>query len=250
MTTAQKTLYFRLWGAAFKANWIAKNSAAWPLAHNCQDNQAATPNSAPDATVEIIFRTPYAVLVEPQTEWAGLITAHDLRHRCHVIATGKAVSSKSATNAQLDRIFTLFKLLIDPDDLDAVLAWENPTQGQRKRMEHYIAKFNPHYVDKLLKNKFRAGHISELNEAQLKQLCTTLAHRPNAVEFRHPHPPESRTRPTVAPTTAAAAPTVTPPSNFEPSTDQPADPVKTFRPGSPTPFANRRRNQTPEHAHP
>ena len=169
MTTPQKTLYFRLWGAAFKANWLARDGAVFPNSET---------------------RNPWTKKVEPQDNWPSNMDADTLRRRCHMAACGQNISSKKLTNAQLDRVLCLFKLLADPGDLDSVLLWDNPTLGTRKRMEYFLARHNESYVFRVMQSKFRVGSISELTEPQLKQLCVTIANRPNAKDpaFKNPQP--------------------------------------------------------------
>ena len=57
------------------------------------------------------------------------VTADDLRRGCNVVATGK-ISSGDLDNKQTNRVVALFKLLTDPDDLDAVMNWLHPENAR------------------------------------------------------------------------------------------------------------------------
>jgi hypothetical protein len=135
------------------------------------------------------------------------VTPDDLRHACHAVALtltparvptppGSArvpraasgvppdaipISSKSLTNPQLDRVAALFKILIAPDDLDALIAWGDPTIAARKRLCFAIRKTPFAYIDKICRDKFGAAYSSpfweDLPIHQLRHLALTLRNR-------------------------------------------------------------------------
>lgn len=126
------------------------------------------------------------------------VTPEDLRHACHVVALGKDKSSTDMDNQETDRVVTLFRILADPDDLDAILAWTNPENSERKR---YVASIRRRadfkYIDKLCRDKFSGIYITPFYEdlpmPQLKQLYLTIRARfpqdPSpAPEQKHPKP--------------------------------------------------------------
>jgi hypothetical protein len=110
----------------------------------------------------------------------GPCGAH-FRHACHVVALGADKSSTQLTNAELDRILALFKLLADPDDLSATLAWNNPQEEKRKRMLWWIQNnCVESYVVEVCRQKFQTDDLESLNFKQLGQLHMTLKNRENA----------------------------------------------------------------------
>lgn len=74
---------------------------------------------------------------------ARAITAEDLRHACHVVAIGRDVSSKDLNNPALDRVLILFRLLRDPDDLEAMMTWLHPEHAERRRLIWSISNAAP-----------------------------------------------------------------------------------------------------------
>ena len=110
------------------------------------------------------------------------ITPEDLRHACHVVALGRDKSSTDMDNQETDRVVTLFRILADPDDLDAILAWTNPENSERKR---YVASIRQRadfkYIDKLCRDKFSGTYTTPFYEdlpmPQLKQLYLTIRAR-------------------------------------------------------------------------
>lgn len=72
------------------------------------------------------------------------VTAEDLRHACTWVALeGKTTSSKHLNNKEVNRVVTLFRLLEDPDDLDAVMDWLHPENAERRSMVAFLRKCAP-----------------------------------------------------------------------------------------------------------
>jgi hypothetical protein len=116
---------------------------------------------------------------------AVLPSCEDFRHACHVVVLGVDKSSTQLTNAELDRILALFKLLADPDDLSATLAWNNPSEEKRKRMLWWIQNnCVESYVVEVCRQKFQTDDLESLNFKQLGQLHLTLKNRENAARDR------------------------------------------------------------------
>jgi hypothetical protein len=105
----------------------------------------------------------------------------DFRYACHFVVTGRYRSSNDLTNAQVERVVALFRLLTDLDDLGAMLAWNSPDQARRKRMLWWI-RHNcvESYVVEICRSKFGPDDPAALNDAQLTQLHMTLKNRPAA----------------------------------------------------------------------
>jgi hypothetical protein len=120
------------------------------------------------------------------------VTADDLRHACHLVAIfpQKAaskqklapISSKDISNKQLDRVIALFRVLINPNDIAASIAWSDPSVGEKQRLIYVIKNAAPlAYIDSICRDKFGLLYTSpfyedlELNE--LRQLAMTLRNR-------------------------------------------------------------------------
>ena len=69
------------------------------------------------------------------------VIADDLRHACHVHALGRDVSSKAFTNDQFSRLLLLWGderempgLLIEPEHIATLIAWDNPNVARRNSL--------------------------------------------------------------------------------------------------------------------
>jgi len=109
----------------------------------------------------------------------GSLTADDLRHGCHCVAVGRAVSSKHLTNAELDHVLALFRLLADPDNLAHVQAWQDRDAGERRRHVHVITQAEPAYWHRIASDKFGTHDLDSLTLDQLRQISLTVRSRLN-----------------------------------------------------------------------
>lgn len=109
--------------------------------------------------------------------------AEEERHRIHVAALGVDKSSKTFTNAELDRVL---------DEFDKYLAVRSGQVGQRavegprlRAIKGVEAVGWPEpYVEVLSRNKFGTIEWRGLSEEQLKQLKVTLVMRMRARQKR------------------------------------------------------------------
>ena len=156
MSPAQKTWYFRWWGRARAALESGTLSDMGKKVHEMANHMGAT-------------RTGHHVR-------AGCaVDAEVLRHACHVVALGRQKSSKLLTNAELDRVSLVFKLIINGDDLAARIAWEQPDQGQIKRLTWSIKNTAPEaLIVHVCKDKFSRADWWNLGTTELRQLLMTL----------------------------------------------------------------------------
>jgi hypothetical protein len=105
----------------------------------------------------------------------------DYRHACHLVAFGRDLSSSALSNAQLDRILALFKLLADPDDLAAWLTWNNPQESARTRLLYWLRNnCVESYIVQLSRERFHTANWESLDYADLRQLHMTLKNRQNS----------------------------------------------------------------------
>lgn len=110
----------------------------------------------------------------------------DLRHAAHIFALGKDKSSEALTNQETDKVVTLFRLLTDPEDLDAVMAWQayqrGDDPGAHKRIEWFITHAAPdEYTRAIAADKFGTRQWENLGIGEKRNLATTLANRKKPV---------------------------------------------------------------------
>ncbi len=173
-TNQQRRLYFPAWSRAFKAAWqkdltgnliLTEPAAAHELA--CRINGLARAKAG---------------------RAARAMTVDDLRHASHLVACGRSCSSKDLNNHQLDRLLVLFALMVDPDDLTAVMAWGNPNGPDVPRMIWSIGHcgFSESYIETVCAGKF--GHVQwrNLDPRKLQELVMTLKNRRRSKEAAVP----------------------------------------------------------------
>lgn len=176
MTDLQlKRLYWPAWNAAFKANWKRDRGSVVAL-------REFDSGSVGGQVVGI-------ATAAARREARG-IAADDLRHACHQAAVGRDVSSSQLSNAELDRVLTLFRLLANPDDLDAVMDLQDPSRQARRRKEWYVANCGlpAAYVAKVALDKFGRSDVDGLRLDQLTDLVRTLQSRLRSRGARKPAP--------------------------------------------------------------
>lgn len=106
------------------------------------------------------------------------VTAEDLRHACTVAALGRYKSSKDFDNKEADRVTTLFRLLENPDDIDAMMDWNDPERSARRRVMWSIEHAAPEgYVRRIAEDRFGTSRWEDLEIHQLRQLAVTLKQR-------------------------------------------------------------------------
>lgn len=176
MTESQsKRIYWPLWSAAWKANWKKEGNAVVPS----RDWAAGTPG---DLVWGAAFRA-------ARREARG-VAADDLRYACHRVALGRDKSSKDLTNAELDLVSALLRVLADPDDLDAALDHQDPSRAVRRRLEWGVSSsgFPAAYVAAVCRSKFGVYDWSTLDNTRLSQLVITLSQRARAKSQAKPQP--------------------------------------------------------------
>lgn len=169
MTDAQKfRFYLPPWRDCVKAN-------RW---HMEKGRLCGAGLEAPAALTELAQVVTFARQLAATAHRGPLV--NDLRHGCHIVALGRDKSSKEFTNAELDRVESLFRLLTDPDDINARLDWEDPTRAAKRRQLWFIRNAAPAaYVRAIARDKFGTADWENLTVAQLKFLAMTLANRRN-----------------------------------------------------------------------
>lgn len=170
MTEKQTKHYWRLWTAACAANgWRMRKG-------RLEMNDAAMGTEA-----RLVHRHGSAIAA---TLHRGC-TVDDLRHGAHVLILGRDKSSLKFTHADVDRIFRLFELLADPDNLTAGmavaahLAGENPASAERTAA--FLETCKPDYVAEVCRDRFGTADWRGLRPEQQRILLRLLKARPNAL---------------------------------------------------------------------
>jgi len=108
-------------------------------------------------------------------------TPDDLRHATHIAALGYDRSSRELLDLELDRVLAAFRLLADPDDLEAMIQWQDRRAGERRRREWWLRhRIPPHYLREIMKDVYGHADLSRLDHDELGRLYATLRHRPGA----------------------------------------------------------------------
>src|ERR1043166_2597450 len=130
MTEKQEAFYWRLWSRVCHANdWrFFKGRIGADAQRDTSEHHRA------------VWRAAGALAAKAQRS----VTADDLRHGCHVYAIGrdKPHLELHPTN-EVSRVFQLFRLLIEPNDLDAVMDWQDPDRDERRRLVVGIKRMAP-----------------------------------------------------------------------------------------------------------
>jgi hypothetical protein len=174
MTEKQlRFLYFPAWGRAAEANeWRMERGR---LVGHLDEGWGAS------AELRGLYRSVWAAAQEIALQDHCAVTADHLRHACHRVALGRDKSAKDLDNGELDRVVALFRILADPDDLDAVLAYSHPENTARQRMEWWIKhRCLDSYVQALCRSEYGTADWEGLGFDRLKALHMTLKHRPHA----------------------------------------------------------------------
>lgn len=166
MTVEQRNKYFRLWHQCCLANgWRMK---AGRLLWN--------PESLSDEGRQVVALATQRAVQEHRS-----VTVDDLRHGCSILALKRDKSSKHFTNADLDRVFCLFRLLTNPLDLRAITEWQAYARGEDpgsdKRSRWRIGKAPSAYAGQVSADMYGTRNIENLNDGQRRNLAGALRQR-------------------------------------------------------------------------
>lgn len=118
------------------------------------------------------------------------VTVNDLRHASYVAAIGRDCSHDEFTNTEFNAVLALWKLLIDPDDLAAVMEHQNPGQAARRGLIASILRNAPGeaYVAAIATRRWGTRNWKTLNDGALRQLAVTLSERARKEKQKAPAP--------------------------------------------------------------
>lgn len=174
----QRRLYFPAWTAAFRANWTSARGRV-------QDAAGHRPS-------EWRARVMAAAEVRARAGHRG-ITQDDLRHACHVVAFGKDRSSTDLKPLQMRRVLHLFKLLEDPDNLDALMRWMDPRKDERDEAAWFLEhRCREGYVRHVSADIHGTARWETLSDVEVIALANTLRSRRNGQWCPPPRPTGSR----------------------------------------------------------
>lgn len=170
MTPAQSAMYFRAWGRVSKLHgWrtsggriVGVQAASW----------GRPVTSELYAAVWELAR----VLAD---EAMSDVTPDHIRHAVTHLALGEHVSSREYTNKQFDRVLALLRLLTDPDDVKAMLDWQDRDghRGRRVRQEYTLRHAQGAYVRSVSADKDGTRNWQALDDERLNQLHMTIKNR-------------------------------------------------------------------------
>lgn len=172
MTHLQKTkFYFPAWNRAFRSNWRRLNGRIEPL----EDRVECLIRERPDAPMINLTSKVESHAAARALQHHRAVTADDLRHACHVVALGRDKSSDDLTNAELERVVHLFRLLAD------TVAFYNPEEDTRRRLIWFLEKkVKRQYLESVCLSEYQTRNFRSLSTDRLHNLVRTLKHRPNA----------------------------------------------------------------------
>lgn len=170
----QRRLYFPAWTQAFKANWTSDRG-------RIQDAVGYTPSEWRDRVVA-------AADVRAREHVRG-ITQDDLRHACHVVAFGRDRSSTDLRPLQMRRVLHLFRLLVDPQDLTAIMRWMDPRVDEREEAVWFLEnKCREAYVRHIAHDLYGTKDWEGLPDGRVIALANTLRARRNGLNHAEPLP--------------------------------------------------------------
>ena len=206
MTEAQqKRFYFPLWREVQNAN-------NWHMIKGRLMPEGARVETFGRAEADRLYQAVWIAAEALALENHRAVTADDLRHACSVVALNppppplkgqganhlihdfhlpsvqsaksvdSPISSKELTSKQLNRVAALFRVLIDPDNLDYIIAWDHPEKADAASIVAQLKKLaDEPYINKIATDRFRRLFTppfwEDLPLSQLKQLLWTVKNR-------------------------------------------------------------------------
>lgn len=167
MTRAQESLHWRSWNAVVKAN-------AWRMRKGFLLEEAAASRERSEH-----HRKVWVFAEQLAGRGVRAVTSNDLRHATYVAAIGRDCSHSEFTNKEFNAVLALWKLLVDPDDLTAVMEHQNPGEAARRGLIASIQRNAPGeaYIVAISTRRWGTRNWKTLNDGALRQLAVTLSER-------------------------------------------------------------------------
>jgi hypothetical protein len=112
------------------------------------------------------------------------ITLDDLRYAVHAAAVGRPCSMKDIKPREFGRVKWLLRLLIEPDDLEAMNHWLHPGLETREWTERAVSRVPEAYVRRICTDRFGVVDWRRLNDHDLRALLIILSNR--SEHFKRP----------------------------------------------------------------
>jgi hypothetical protein len=176
MTEKQlKFFYLPAWRRAWALNWVGRKG----VVSRQEGAECMITEVAGEALVDYLAKVE-GVAAGLAAERGCKADERVFRHACHLIALGHTRSAKELPNREVERVVWLFRLLADPEDLDAVVGYFNPENDARKHYLWFLEKrCVGSYVALIAGREFGTANLHELSNEQLHDLVRTLKNRPN-----------------------------------------------------------------------
>lgn len=174
MTEAQqRRFYFPCWNACAVANgWFMVKGRLRADLVTQREEYAAWSDPARELYLKVVTTAEQLALQNHRH-----VVADDLRRGCNVVATGK-ISSGDLDNKQTNRVVALFKLLADPEDLDAVMNWIHPENAERGSFVAFLKKkAHEGLIVTIARNAFATSDWESLPIEKLRWLAKELKNR-------------------------------------------------------------------------
>lgn len=163
MTEAQDSLHWRRWSAVCKAN-------GWRMAKGRLVDEAARTRLVSRFHEQTWAAAERLALAEHRA-----VTVNDLRHGSYAAAAGKT-SHSTLTNKEFNRVLTWWKVLVNPDDLSAMMEWDSPEIAERRGLVQMIRNNSgPGYAEAISARKHGTEFYEDLPIADLRKLSMTIS---------------------------------------------------------------------------
>lgn len=148
--------YFPCWNEAFRANWRMDRGRVLPREGRVESEWLA----AVEAAAQQLALTTHCAS-----------TTDHLRHACTISAVGRQKSSKDLTNPELDKVLAWFALLVDPDNVQAVVNWQHPELAEEQwKIAQILEMKDEAVVVHVARDLFKCDDWRKLGVAKLEML--------------------------------------------------------------------------------
>ncbi|MES2219376.1 MAG: hypothetical protein V4587_00230 [Acidobacteriota bacterium] len=179
MTDKQaKFFYFPAWGKCADANEWRMERGRLVGARLAADGQHQCGVQSVRPLFDAIWDAAEAIALAEHRA----VKPDDLRHGCHVVAIGRDRSSKEMVNKEVERVVSLFRLLTNPENVEAQMNWDSPERAEKKNLIQAIKKKAPdEYICHIARDRwngqFEYPWWEDLPLPALRQLAMTLNNR-------------------------------------------------------------------------
>jgi hypothetical protein len=183
MTDAQrKRFYFPAWQSCAEANdWIMVGKR---LLADLVEQRGHVDGKCPEPWREAFVQVlDYAEQLARQEHRA--VTADDLRRGCNLAATGgRRSSSGQLNNREMTRVTVLFRLLTEPENLQAITEWLHPELADKRSLVELLLKRAPAAtLIAISRNAFGTIYWEDLDGSRLRWLLRELKDRKSEQQY-------------------------------------------------------------------